>query len=46
MTFEKIGIGILLGAALAYLIRHFIQQAKAHDCHDCSLMKMHKESKK
>lgn len=46
MTFELIGIGILLAASVAYLIRHFIQQAKAHDCDDCGLMKLHKENKK
>lgn len=44
MNLQEIMVGIFAILAIAYLIRYFYKQTQSHDCDDCSLMKMKKES--
>ncbi len=44
MGIQEIIVMIIAILAIAYLIRYFYKQTQSHDCDDCSLMKMKKES--
>ncbi len=44
MSAQEIGLGILIALAVFYLARNIRNQVKSHNCDDCSLMDMKKES--
>lgn len=44
MNGQEILVGVLVIAAVAYLINYFYKQTQTHDCDDCSLMKMKQEA--
>jgi hypothetical protein len=46
MSWQEIIIIIIALGAVLYLIRFFRRQVKSHDCNDCALMDMKKESDK
>lgn len=44
MNWQEIIVGIIALAAVVYLVRYFINMTKSHNCDDCGLMDMKKES--
>lgn len=44
MSLQETILIIIAAFALFYLVYYFVQQSKAHNCDDCSLMKLKKEN--
>lgn len=44
MGLQEIFIGVLFILAIIYIVRFIVKSTKSHQCDDCSLMEIKKES--